>query len=226
MRETRFSDVCGTIDELRKILSGELNDSEIKEAFNLLDDAIYMISRMTKRLHEYDASREELRSILKKMDEVKAADYEAAFKSAERLKEMISSRLLNERSLEKAVELAEKIRKIAGSLEGALRLYKEAYLDLIELYGGIKGLRDWGKDEEERLGVSLPILMPLENILKEAEPWLPPEPHRGKLIEFIKRGRAYIQPRKRGQPPLVYFEDGGAIPLHKVRYSERTIYRN
>jgi len=67
--------------------------------------------------------------------------------------------------------------------------------------------------------------MSVDEILDEVKEWLPPEPHKTKIIEFVKAGRAYIQPKKRREPPLIQFEDGGTIPLHKVRYSERAGYR-
>jgi len=222
LRETRFSDVCGTIDEIRSILSkGRLEPREDMEVLSLLEDALYMIGRMRLRLEEYEKFREDLRSLLREMDRVKPVGVEEASHIADRFREVVSKRSREKGDFERAVELAERMRRIASNLEGALRAYKEKCLALVELYGRIKGVRDWSRDEEKELGVSLPTLMPLDKVLESLREWLPPEPHRTKLIEFVKAGRAYIQPKKRGQPPMVQFEDGGSIPLHKVRYSER-----
>jgi len=222
LKETRFSDVCGTIDEIRNILGrGRVGPEESVAVLNLLEDAMYMIGRMKLRLEEYERFREDLRSILRSMDRVKPVGVEEAPQIAAEFREEVSKVRLGKASSEKAIDLAEKIRKIASNLEGALRAYKEKCIAIVELYGRIKGVRDWSRDEEKELGVSLPTLMPLDKVLESLREWLPPEPHRTKLIEFVKAGRAYIQPKKRGQPPMVQFEDGGSIPLHKVRYSER-----
>ena len=222
MKETRFSDVCGTIDEIRNILGrGRVGPEESVAVLNLLEDAMYMIGRMKLRLEEYERFREDLRSILRSMDRVKPVGVEEAPQIAAEFREEVSKVRLGKASSEKAIDLAEKIRKIASNLEGALRAYKEKCIAIVELYGRIKGVRDWSKDEEKKLGAPLPTLMPLDEVLESLREWLPPEPHRTKLIEFIKAGRAYIQPKKRRQPPIVQFEDGGSIPLHKVRYSEK-----
>jgi hypothetical protein len=222
LRETRFSDVCGTIDEIRSILGkGRIEPKESVEVLSLLEDALHMINRMRLRLEEYERFRENLRFLLKEMDHVESAGVEEALSIADKFRDVISKRCREKGDFERAVELAERIRRIASNLEGALRAYKEKCLAMVELYGRIKGVRDWSKDEEKKLGASLPTLMPLDKVLESLREWLPPEPHRTKLIEFVKAGRAYIQPKKRGQPPIVQFEDGGSIPLHKVRYSER-----
>lgn len=225
MRVTRFSDVCGTIDELRRILErGSLNREEIETAMNIIDDAIYMIGRMLNRLQEYAAFKEELRSIITAMDQIEIIEREMPREISDKLKSLISTGFLEKNDLERAVELAEKIRRAASKLEGALRKYKGSFLDIIELYGRVKGVRDWSKDEKEKIGTALPILIPIDEILESVKEWLPPEPHRTKIIEFIKAGRAYIQPKRRREPPIVQFEDGGTMPLHKIRYSERVGY--
>lgn len=222
MRETRFSDVCGTINEIRNILSrSTLKPEDFTEALDLLEDASYMISRMKHRLREYEKLRGDLRRLLEEMDRIEPKGVEEVPHVVEEFKKIVSTHPQKESDLKRAIELAEKIRKIAGSLEDVLRTYKEKCLDMLKLYGRIKGVRDWSRDEEKVIGVALPILMPLNKLLEDVYEWLPPEPHRTKLIEFIKAGRAYILPKKRRQPPMVYFEDGGSIPLHKVRYSDK-----
>ena len=221
MRETKFSDVCGTIDELRRMLSSSrLEPHETEEIRGLVQDALYMIGRMEDRLREYERFRERLKLILEEALKIKAPETKKAEESAEKIYKWISRGMPKSR-LEEILETAEEIRRIADELESSLRAYKERCLDLIELYGKVKGLRDWGKDEKKRIGKPLPILMPLEKILESIQEWLPPEPHRTKILEFIKAGRAHLLPKKRRQQPIVQFEDGGSIPLHKVRYSER-----
>ena len=219
MRETRFSDVCGTVDEFRSVLSkGKLRKDEVGVLQNLVDDALYMIGRMMSRFKEHEKMREHLRALVKKMDEIEPERALEAFSLADELKNLVSTDLSKE-DLEKATGLAEKIRKVAGELEGILRSCKGGCLDLMELYGRTKGVRDWSVDEKKRMGLALPIIISVDDILKSVKEWLPPEPHRTKLIEFVKAGRAHIQPKQRKRPPMVYFEDGGTISLHKVRYS-------
>ena len=48
--------------------------------------------------------------------------------------------------------------------------------------------------------------------------WLPPSPHREEILKIIEAGRAYIEEYGHHIPPLLVFEDGGAIELSKVRY--------
>lgn len=58
--------------------------------------------------------------------------------------------------------------------------------------------------------------MPDEPIV--AEHWLPPSPHREAVLEYLRDGRAHLVERGHRVPPLLVFEDGGAIELPRVRY--------
>lgn len=51
--------------------------------------------------------------------------------------------------------------------------------------------------------------------------WLPPEPHRTAVVEFVARGRARIVRPDPERPPQLIFEDGGAMELSLVRYGGR-----
>ena len=48
--------------------------------------------------------------------------------------------------------------------------------------------------------------------------WLPSPPHREEILKVIEAGRAHIEERGHNVPPLLIFEDGGAIELPRVRY--------
>ena len=48
--------------------------------------------------------------------------------------------------------------------------------------------------------------------------WLPSSPHREEIVKVIEAGRAHIEERGHNVPPLLVFEDGGAIELSSVRY--------
>ena len=48
--------------------------------------------------------------------------------------------------------------------------------------------------------------------------WLPSPPHREEILKVIEAGRAHIEERGHNVPPLLIFEDGGAIELPRVRH--------
>src|SRR5687768_7540402 len=64
LRTTRYSDVCGGTDEFKRVLAEEPETAASKEGRaalrGLVDDGLYMLSRMEVRLREYQAFRDEL----------------------------------------------------------------------------------------------------------------------------------------------------------------------
>ncbi|MHB1317831.1 MAG: hypothetical protein ACYCYF_04335 [Anaerolineae bacterium] len=50
--------------------------------------------------------------------------------------------------------------------------------------------------------------------------WMPPSPHRERILGEIASGAAHIVERGHGIPPLLVFEDGGMIELPRVRLHE------
>jgi hypothetical protein len=57
--------------------------------------------------------------------------------------------------------------------------------------------------------------------MKEIENrWFPPSPHKEAVMDFLNRGRAYIEERGHNIPPLLVFEDGGVMELPKARYKD------
>jgi hypothetical protein len=50
--------------------------------------------------------------------------------------------------------------------------------------------------------------------------WLPPSPHRERVLRFLRSGRANLVPGESDAPPLIAFEDGGLMALPTVRWSE------
>jgi len=49
--------------------------------------------------------------------------------------------------------------------------------------------------------------------------WLPGSPHREAILKGVADGIAHVEEQGHGQPPLLVFQDGGAIPLPLVRYA-------
>ncbi len=60
-----------------------------------------------------------------------------------------------------------------------------------------------------------------DEIVARWEQWLPPEPHRTAVVEFVARGRASIVQPDPNQPPLLLYEDGGSMVLPLVRHGGR-----
>ena len=50
-----------------------------------------------------------------------------------------------------------------------------------------------------------------------AEHWLPPSPHREAVLDVLSDGRAHLVERGHRVPPLLVFEDGGAMELPSAR---------
>ena len=52
-----------------------------------------------------------------------------------------------------------------------------------------------------------------------ASRWMPPSPHREKIIEELETGRLTLRERGHGLPPVVEHEDGGYIDLPDIRWN-------
>lgn len=78
-----------------------------------------------------------------------------------------------------------------------------------------------GRDGQDGQADSLPPWVP--------EAWLPPTPHRERIVDWLRKGRAALLSEAeaarlpigpQGREPWVQFEDGGVMPLRVVRWSE------
>ena len=49
--------------------------------------------------------------------------------------------------------------------------------------------------------------------------WMPPSPHREKIVEELDTGRLTLRERGHGLPPVVVHEDGGHIDLPDIRWN-------
>ena len=49
--------------------------------------------------------------------------------------------------------------------------------------------------------------------------WMPPSPHREKVIEELQKGRMVLVEQGHGLPPLVRHEDGGVLELPNLRWN-------
>lgn len=154
-RQTKHSDVCGTIDELKELLKDqpELAKSDPDRLFQLLEDACYMISRMKRRCGKYREFASAIGSLSQQMQAV-AALAEPKSEEASRKADQIGTFLKESPDgiadqLERLNQLAEGIRDVANRVERALSSYKERAIEIGELYAEIKGGRSWKKEEQK-----------------------------------------------------------------------------
>jgi len=217
-RETKFSDVCGTIDELKRLLAEEYErvagDSQgIVDPF--LEDMVFMTDRMSRRFKEYEECREKLRELCELMDRVAEVDRAAVAEAVESFRARIGDRDSFEgTSVPEMNDWAEAIRAVANAQEGSLRSCMDLWLKVGELFQQVKGARAWVVSPDEKGSF-------VDEVARKYQAWLPPEPHREKLFWFLRDSRASIvEGAGRGDEPAIQFEDGGRIPMSRVRYDE------
>lgn len=219
LRETSFSDVCGAVDELKRRLdaqqgssAGDL-DARIEP---LLADAEFMMDRMRQRLGEYQGFWKRVRQILSGLDgavdEVDGRPAEAALGLIRR--RLGSPRALGEAEAEGLGATAEDIRAVAIVLENRLRSHKDLALRLFRELVDVKGSRPWLLEQA-------PGESPAGRMEAEHQAWLPPEPHRRRLLDYLGASRAHVLSHRQADgQPVVQFEDGGAMPMSQIRWDE------
>jgi hypothetical protein len=220
-RRTRFSDVCGTIDELKRMLHEEPESGAARaDVFDgLIDDALFMEARMEIRLREYEQFRAQVVAIVAQLQELGPSRRQEAIADAPPLKaQLASGRPLSAAERAEAVDRAEAIRAVAQSLEDTLSRYKTLALDLARAYWAIQGDRSWVLEGEAAPEAALPEVPELAH-------WLPPSPHRERILRYLRAGRAHLLPAGQApgdEPaaPQVQFEDGGVMPLPAVRWDD------
>ncbi len=228
-RVTRYSDVCGGTDEFKRILTEEtqLAGSGQGRASlgSLLEDGMYMLRRMSGRLTEYEAFRDEVRHLLARLDAVVPPDMPVAEREASRIREAVTpgNTGLDARAL---VDQAEEVRQVANDMEGALRRHQEGAIALARAYAILRGHRGWpdglsSQTSELHSSTEIPAWIP--------KAWLPPSPHAERIVDQLASGRASLLSDleldsypvgPQGREPVVQFEDGGVMPLRVVRWDE------
>jgi hypothetical protein len=230
VRQTRFKDVCGSIDELKRVLYEEperaATDTGALES--LVDDALYMLARMELRLAEYEAFRRTVQTLAAELQHIGGSPRADGIAAAQALRRRLPrGRPLAGEAREAAVASAEAIREAARDVEQKLSRYKALALELERAYRRVKGDRVWVLDEAEAARVAA---LPGEPAWSR---WLPPSPHRERILRLLQSGGAHLlteeelialrgePPRPNAdEPPLVQFGDGGVIALPRVRWSD------
>jgi hypothetical protein len=230
LRQTRFKDVCGSIDELKRVLYEEPERAAADGVplHSLIDDALYMLERMERRLAEYEAFRDTVLTIAGALQEIGASRRAEGVAAAEALRRQLPQGTpLTEESREEAVASAESVRDVAQHVENAMSRYKALALALEQAYREVKGERVWVLDQDEAARVAA---LPGEPAWSR---WLPPSPHRERVLRLLQSDGAHLLTAEEvgalrgesggpgaGEPPFVQFSDGGVMALPRVRWSD------
>ncbi|MGB9595068.1 MAG: hypothetical protein ACPL7B_02200 [Candidatus Poribacteria bacterium] len=148
-RQTNYSDVCGTIDEFKRLLKDEpeIVKSDPSRLFELIDDMFYLLSRMQRRREVYREAAEFISNLVEKMNQIKGPNTEDAYQKGNILRDFIknSPEKVSE-DLEYLYEVVEGIRDVANRMESeVLYPYRDLFIELGEIYTQVKGSREWKK---------------------------------------------------------------------------------
>ena len=147
--QTRHPDACGSVDELKGLLSDspELAESDPDRLLQLLTDACYMISRMHRRGEEYENFISEVASLCK---QVEAPEPKGAYQAADEIRAFLKNSPQDvTANLEKLHKLAEDVRTVASKQERGMKAYKDLSIRIGRLYRNIKGGRNWEENEKD-----------------------------------------------------------------------------
>ena len=210
-RTTRYSDVCGTIDELKRLLWEERprasgGDTAVAD---LVRDISFMMDRMDGRARAYAEFREALRGLVAAMDGLAPSPRAEAGPREAAVLRAIGQGVSSDAAAEELCVRLEEIRDVANRMERLLRSSRTLASRVSRAYREVRGERSWAVDEEGSARL-LPIPA-------EYEGWLPPRPHREIVLDWISRGRLHL---RAGEVPLIEFEDGGTMPLSDARWSD------
>ena len=215
-RQTLFSDVCGTMDELKR-LHHEEYQRILKHPASLLDpllrDAEFMLGSMGDRLERYDRFRADVRSLLERSQQFEPISTQQADDALDFLGQLVAASDGYEGADVEAInEAAEDIRAVATEQEHRLRAHKELALKLYDMFLDVKGGRPWILADHETGSYK-------EGLRKQYQSWLPPEPHGTMLLDRLAESGAVVVdgPRSDGEPDIK-FEDGGSIAMSQVRW--------
>ncbi len=218
LRQTAFSDVCGTMDELKRLIDEGKKESVYKKnslAGSLAADAEFMLKKMDSRLKEYREFSIRIIKSAESLNSVGPAGIEEGLSGLQKLFGIISSKKPRDAGLRIEIfGLAEAVREAATLQEHKMREYKDLALKVNELFTSVRGTRPWLLADEDDGSYR-------QNLVKKYQAWLPPEPHQTRLLDRIcKSKNVTIEPAEAGEEPSVNFEDGGAIKMSRVRYDE------
>ena len=150
-RQTNYYDVCGTINELKKLLEEkpELAQSDPARFFELIDDMCYMLARMQRRRGTYKEFAKAVNSVSQRLNQIAGPDVEDAYQKADELRDFLKKnpdRVAG--NLQDLHKMAEAVRKVANRMESeVLYAYRDLAIELGKIYSQIKGSRKWGEGD-------------------------------------------------------------------------------
>lgn len=199
-RETAYDDVCGTVDELKNLLSKGpgLIEKDLHRLSSLIEDARFMIGRMERRAEEYRRFMSRVQTVVSEMEDVRRTRFHFACKIADELLQVFAGgpKFVGE-SLTRIDKLAEDIRDVASEQGSILGDYRACAVELGNLYRKIRGTRDWGK------------------VVESVPRWLPSSLQSGAVLERI-RGKD-VDLTSDGRILVLHGAgDGGVTELMKV----------
>ncbi len=143
---TKHVDVCGTIDELKRLWEQqpELADTAPQQLQALLDHAAAMLRRIEQRMVAYREFAVAVEGRVAQMNALVHPDHAPAPDLHRQLCDTVraGSSAVRERLADMFVT-AEAIRTIAGDSEQVLYRYRDLAIEIGGLYEGIRGARAW-----------------------------------------------------------------------------------
>ena len=215
-RQTLFSDVCGTMDELKRLVheeSAQVIANPQSTIVPLLQDALSMLSRMEARLEQYSRLWEDLQGMIDQTGQMQTVVSQKAYRALQHLENNLMAKDPNHQlDIEEINALAEETRTVASAQEHLLRAHKDLALKLHEAFVQIKGNRTWIVSPDAKESAE-------NSIKRRHQAWLPPEPHCTQLLERLVTARAHIveDPLPDGEP-VIQFMDGGMMRMSQVRW--------
>ena len=150
-RATQYSEVCNTIDELKRLFAEEpwRVEADPKYIQSLIEDARYMVARMYLRQSEYERFGTYLDSVLcQRISEAPLQPRAPADEGLDEIERIVTDDLsapIGQK--ERLDELAEQVRLVAQGQEKCLRERRRVALATWRAYADIKGPRDWSDGE-------------------------------------------------------------------------------
>ena len=172
-RTTRFSDVCGGTDELKRLVVEETAAAATAEGRAavkaLVDDGLYMLARMEERLREYQAFRDVLARLVEQMQAIPEPRLADAAREAAAMRQRLDS-ASEPLDVADLVRRAEEIRQVANDMEGALRRHKEAAIAAGSAYVALRGRRGWN---DGIAGLTAPPVPEVSAVADSSDPRAP-----------------------------------------------------
>ena len=141
---TKFRDVCGCVDQIKGVLHDDTQSVQADPHIfdQLLDHALYMVSRMYKREEEY---RKFAADVIVTCTQIpRGPDPAMASNAAEEIKAILHE---HPEDITKYADLlsrlAEDVRHVASNQEKCLAEWKALAMKVDKLFGDVKGARKW-----------------------------------------------------------------------------------